>query len=289
MPHLKKLMAVADAARTPSAGRLSPVVRRIMGLRPTLTIRSKKAIYLWTVLGTLGCIFAALYLDSFNFVQLNAVERHRAIVFDTLVPLVLALPLFYMFTSKLFELELARQQLLVVASTDSLTACFNRGAFTTLVDAYLKEAAAHLAPKNGALLVVDADNFKTINDCFGHDRGDQALILIADTIKKTLRSPDLIGRIGGEEFGIFLPGASARIAHTVAEQIRISIADADFRPDGAARPLSVSVGGAAFDTEVPFGDLFRIADQRLYSAKQHGRNRVEVASMPLARQEATLH
>jgi len=285
MRNLEKLARQSDPVR-PGAQRQLGFFRRY---GPSLTIRSRKAVYLWTVLGALGCILVAVYLDSFNFIHLNEVERHRAIIFDILVPLMLAGPLFYMFTSKLFELEIARQKLVVVASTDSLTACLNRGAFTTLVDAYLKEAAAHLTPKNGALLVVDADNFKTINDSFGHDRGDQALILIADTIKKSLGGADLIGRIGGEEFGVFLPGASPRIAHTVAEQIRVSIADADFRPDGAARPLSVSVGGAAFDTEVPFGDLFRIADQRLYWAKQHGRNRVEVAPMPPAGVGATLH
>jgi diguanylate cyclase len=86
-----------------------------------------------------------------------------------------------------------------------------------------------------------------------------------------------VGRIGGEEFGVFLKGANLQIAQIVAERIRRAIERATFMPDGAAHPLSVSVGGAFYDTPISFSDLFRIADQTLYGAKQSGRNRVIVA------------
>lgn len=277
----------------PPLGRTNAPELSILGgvknRRPTLTVRSKAGMYLWTVLGTLGCVVAALYIDSFNFMNLSLVERNRAIVFDVLVPLLLAAPLFLLFTGKLLELERAQRKLAILASTDSLTECLNRGAFTMLVDAYLHEVAAKMTPRSGALLVVDADNFKSINDSFGHIHGDEALVLIASTIKKVLRGTDLIGRIGGEEFGIFLPHASPALASSTAECIRNSIASAEFRPGGEMRPLSVSVGGAAFEAEVPFSELFRVADQRLYAAKQNGRNRVEVAPMPPEGREATLH
>ncbi len=70
------------------------------------------------------------------------------------------------------------------------------------------------------MLIIDADNFKSVNDRFGHDRGDEALITIAKSIKTMLRGPDLVGRLGGEEFGVFLPGATTEQAENVAERIR---------------------------------------------------------------------
>jgi len=92
-----------------------------------------------------------------------------------------------------------------------------------------------------------------------------------------LRAPDLVGRLGGEEFGVFLPGATTEQAEHVAERIRQTVNDAEFMPAGAPHLLSVSVGGAVFENELPFAELFRLADQQLYAAKQAGRNRVAIA------------
>lgn len=232
-------------------------------------------VVLWTIAGTLGCIVVALYVDSFNFMTLDPEARFRAILVDILVPTGLAVPMLLFLTLKLRELAIAHHELAKLASTDSLTSVLNRGAFTTLVEGYL--AQVRKEELKGALLLVDADNFKSINDQFGHDRGDEALKLIAGTIKGTLRGTDLVGRIGGEEFGVFLPGSSPDQAEGVAERIRSTIADSPFAPDGAGRVLSVSVGGAVFEKHLPFNDLFRLADQQLYSAKRNGRNRVSVA------------
>ncbi|MBN9010905.1 MAG: GGDEF domain-containing protein, partial [Rhizobiales bacterium] len=127
---------------------------------------------------------------------------------------------------------------------------------------------------------VDADHFKTINDRFGHDRGDEALRVIARSIQGLVRGADLVGRVGGEEFGVFLPGSSSRQAEAVAERIRKTINEAEFDADGERTPLSVSVGGAIFRGDVSYADLFHVADQQLYRAKQAGRNRVVVARMP---------
>ena len=96
------------------------------------------------------------------------------------MPLVIAGPLLYFyFSSKLRELAIAHHELAIHASTDSLTSVLNRGAFTTLVDAYLARVKAE-ENGAGALLVIDVDHFKRINDRFGHDAGDQALTIIAE-------------------------------------------------------------------------------------------------------------
>ena len=232
-------------------------------------------VILWTTLGTLLCVAVAFYVDSFNFSRLSRDELVRAVLVDVFVPVGLAVPMLLFLTIKLRELAIAQLELAKLASIDGLTSVLNRRAFTTLVEAYLTELRTR--ELKGALLVVDADHFKAINDRFGHDSGDEALNVIAQAIRGMLRSTDLVGRIGGEEFAVFLPGSSTDDAASVAERIRERVADSGFEPDGEKAPLSVSVGGAVFDRRLPFGELFRIADQQLYAAKKAGRNRVFVA------------
>ena len=234
-------------------------------------------VIIYTVLGTLVCVAAALYVDSFNFALYDDATRLRSIMVDIFLPIMLAVPFLLFFTGKLRELAIAHKNLTIYASTDALTQVMNRAAFATLVDAYLTQVRSAEEKAKGALLIIDADDFKSVNDRFGHDRGDEALITIAQSIKAMLRGPDLVGRLGGEEFGVFLPGATAEQATSVAERIRETVNVADFSPAGARHRLSVSVGGAVFDRDLPFPDLFRLADQQLYVAKRDGRNRVAIA------------
>jgi diguanylate cyclase (GGDEF)-like protein len=253
-----------------------------------LSAQSWGRVILTTIVGTVFCVVIALAVDSFNLSTMEASARVRSILIDIFLPILLAVPLLLFFTGKLRELAIAHQRLTVFASTDALTGVLNRAAFSTLVDAYLKEVRSNAEPKGGAMLVIDADNFKSVNDSYGHDRGDEALRTIAAGIQATVRTPDLVGRLGGEEFGVFLPGAGLKHAAAVAERIRKTIYETDFVPGSAPHRLSVSVGGAAFDHPIAFHDLFRLADQQLYAAKQAGRNRVALApvrnyeSLPMA-------
>ncbi|RVB62687.1 GGDEF domain-containing protein, partial [Mesorhizobium sp. M7A.F.Ca.CA.002.03.2.1] len=125
----------------------------------------------------------------------------------------------------------------------------------------------------GALLIIDADHFKTINDNFGHLTGDDALLLIASAIQRGVRSGDVLGRIGGEEFGAFLVGATEQEAKRVAERIRREVELIRFRPvDERTIPLTVSIGGTVCGEEASVSELMRAADRRLYQAKHQGRN-----------------
>lgn len=254
-----------------------------MRLKLDLSPQSWGRVIVTTIVGTLVCVVAALYVDSFNFHLMDEAALTRAIMTDVFVPILLAAPLLLFFSNKLRELAVAHQRLTVYASTDALTGVMNRGAFSTLVDAYLDEVRKAGQTPHGALLIVDADNFKSINDSFGHDRGDEALQKIAGAIKSMLRGPDLVGRLGGEEFGVFLPGSAPDQAAAVAERIRNTVFEMPFSPDGRSHRLSVSIGGASFDRSISFQDLFRLADQQLYAAKQSGRNRALVA--PVVRYE----
>lgn len=240
-----------------------------------LSVRSKARVWIGTIAGTLVCVLAALIVDSFNFANLDQAQLRRAITVNIWLPIFLAGPLLFLLLSKIRQLAIARDEMAVLASTDSLTAVLNRGAFHMLVDAYLKEARGAEAPTDGSLLIIDADHFKSINDGYGHQRGDEALKLIANNIKGVLRTSDLVGRIGGEEFGVLLPGTSRSQATFVAERIRKLIETAPF-PSSETHDLSVSIGGVSFTNENDYDRLFKIADQCLYEAKDAGRNQVRL-------------
>lgn len=235
-------------------------------------------VYLWTVVGTLGCVAVALGIDSLNFHNLTEAQRWRAIAMDTLIPIGLAAPILHFLLTKMRQLNIAKARLAIIATTDSLTGMLNRHGFMAAVEAAMASASDDLLPR-GALLVVDADHFKQINDRHGHNSGDEALQLIAEMMRRVLRPEDLLGRIGGEEFAVYLPGLSAFAAETVAERIRRAVATAEFVPGVDREPLSVSIGGAAFDRPTSFAHLFRVADQQLYRAKGDGRNRVAFATV----------
>jgi diguanylate cyclase len=236
-------------------------------------------VFLWTTLGTFGCIAVTLSVDSLNFHNLNADALRWAITLDVGLPLLLAGPIIFFLSSKLRELAIAHDQLRRHAATDSLTQLLNRAAFTREVEEELADGRLAEGGTRGTLLVIDADNFKDINDTFGHDHGDAALRLIAKAIRSVLRTADQVGRIGGEEFAVFLPGMTPIIAEAVADRIRLAVSDIPFAPNGKSHALSVSVGGAVYDRYLPFAELFRIADQQLYAAKQNGRNCIAVSSI----------
>lgn len=243
--------------------------------RLDFSARGKPRVYLLTAVGTLFCILAAFAIDSYSFD--TGVWRWGGEPLKNLViPLLLAPPLLFLLLSKLRELSIAHEELINVASTDALTACLNRRAFTALVEGYMERFERQRDCMTGALLVLDVDHFKAVNDNFGHDQGDQALRLVADTIKASVREVDLVGRLGGEEFAVFLASLDPARTALVAERIRAAVRSAEFAPHGRAYQLSISVGGATFDRRATFADLYRMADQRLYAAKHAGRDRVDI-------------
>ena len=224
-------------------------------------------------MGTLACMAASVGFTRIAFGDLSGELALRLTISAAALPIIIGAPLFFYFSLRMRGLAMANARLSRVARTDSLTACLNRGAFTGRIDVWLRNPATASC---GALLVIDADNFKSINDLYGHDMGDEALTIIARAIRSVLRNGDIVGRMGGEEFGVFLPGVTRHQAQIVADQIRAAVNAADFRPQGEPRQLSVSVGGAAFSATTSFAQLFRIADQRLYDAKHAGRNSATV-------------
>jgi len=244
------------------------------GLRTALPKRAWLRIY--RVAGALTAMSVALSIILTNmFMEIfSAGINVQGLAVSILMPLGLGGPMVLFLMLKHEQLRHANQQLERLATTDWLTSCLNRGAFTGAVTRHLARRHVPAGLDSGALLIVDADDFKSVNDRFGHDSGDEALRQIADAIREALRSTDLVGRLGGEEFGIFLAGTDLAAADHVAERVRRAVSSIRFRPNDVDCPLSVSIGGAAYATSAQFSDLYRLADQRLYEAKNTGRDRV---------------
>ncbi|MCR4269077.1 GGDEF domain-containing protein [Nitratireductor sp. ZSWI3] len=169
----------------------------------------------------------------------------------------------------LTALEEAHRRLEQRATHDQMTGFLNREAFFERLKTVRRKT------DSGALLLIDADHFKSVNDTYGHQTGDRALKLIADAIQHAVRAQDMTGRIGGEEFCAFLPAATRDEAILIAERLRAAVERILFEPrPGERRLLSVSLGIAMADGERTASQLMREADLCLYEAKRRGRNRV---------------
>jgi two-component system cell cycle response regulator len=155
---------------------------------------------------------------------------------------------------------------------DPLTALPNRRAFDEDLAREAARAARSGAPL--AVVVLDIDRFKAVNDTHGHAAGDAVLQAVATRAAGAIRAGDLLARLGGEEFGILLPGADLARAVDAAERIRAALAALPVEAAGRALPITASFGCAALAPGEPPHALVARADARLYEAKRDGRNRV---------------
>src|ERR1700691_1670121 len=162
------------------------------------------------------------------------------------------------------------------AATDGLTGLPNKRAVTDAIKRTVAQASTTQAPL--ALLLIDLDHFKQINDRGGHAVGDQVLANVGAMLRSVLRAQDFAGRNGGEEFAVLLPDTEIATALAVAERIRI--AGAEISLPGADVSVTASIGVAGFPDHASTLDrLERLADAALYLAKRQGRNRVELANV----------
>lgn len=164
-------------------------------------------------------------------------------------------------------------QLQDLASYDPLTRVFNAGAYYRACDQQIH--ASHRSNQPFAVLFIDLDHFKSINDTYGHAVGDDVLRTVAQTLRATVRRSDIIGRIGGEEFSVFLPNTQLQGAQQLAETLRVAIESIHIEVDGVRLKITASIGVAAkcFDQET-MQAIQQHADQAMYEAKRGGRNRV---------------
>jgi diguanylate cyclase (GGDEF)-like protein len=176
----------------------------------------------------------------------------------------------------LSDLTEAQKKLQELSRIDGLTNIFNR--------AYLMEALEHEIARSRrfeqpfALLMIDLDHFKRVNDCYGHVFGDRVLRGVSDAMHDTIRAVDVLGRYGGEEFALGLVQTDGRRGYEVAERLRRRVEGTNFDRNGESIAVSVSVGMAVLsERREDLPTLIEQADQALYRAKEAGRNRVFAA------------
>lgn len=174
------------------------------------------------------------------------------------------------------ELKRSNDMLRTLSITDPLTHLHNRRHLMEMVEKEFQRASrkgAHLS-----LIILDIDYFKKVNDTYGHQEGDRVLTILADIVRRRLRSYDLAARYGGEEFVLLLPETPVHEAMAIAERLRLEVQEHIFDGSLQGQVLTISLGVATYPSPriESIDSLFRQADEALYRAKQSGRNRVEL-------------
>lgn len=171
------------------------------------------------------------------------------------------------------DLERANSELERLATRDSLTGVNNRRSFFRLADSELAKAVRH--ERELALLMIDADHFKMINDSFGHSAGDEALITITEVCQSACRESDILARLGGEEFAICCPDTELEGAYALAERIRKQTENTVIEHNGSVFSITLSIGITTLipEQEKSITEVLQRADNLLYQAKEMGRNR----------------
>lgn len=222
---------------------------------------------------TVFSVMASLLLTAALFTALGLVDHlGLALLIAALVPAIVAPLAAHAVVTLAFELERARAALHALATRDSLTQAFNRRYLLERLE--LEVARAMRTGQPMAVLMIDADEFKSINDRFGHATGDRVLQRLAEICGQTLRPYDVLARLGGEEFAVLLPETALSQACEVAGRVLTAVSQLQL-DSVAGEPLTVSVSvgvGVLASSDRGGAALLERADAALYQAKRNGRN-----------------
>jgi diguanylate cyclase (GGDEF)-like protein len=203
------------------------------------------------------------------------------------VAALIAFPITLMFFRMSLRMSAMNTQFKEMARRDGLTGLLNRSAFEEHVHnrrSYPRETGTH----EDALIIVDIDHFKKINDTHGHAAGDHVLRVVSVSIAGSVFERDHVARVGGEEFAVLSLNCGASGAVDAAERIRAALEDSKAHFEGKTIRITASVGGALFPRGASFQTVYQGADYALYRAKNAGRNRCEFNGLPTSRREIDL-
>lgn len=244
-----------------------------------MNILAKQSILVmgWAVVGSQVVTYAIVQMLAPEFLD-------TAIKVSPMVSAFVAAPLTYAFFRQTVKLEETNKQLALAnqelgvetelarkeATLDPMTHMLNRTHFVRAI-----EENRDTDEKAGFFLMLDADNFKQVNDTYGHAAGDSVLLKITDVMRMALRDDDIVGRLGGEEFGIYLRGVNRQQAYEVAERIRSEVEQTPIEVgDNETYNATVSIGAVFAAKQHNVTQLMQMADRNLYRAKGKGRNQV---------------
>ena len=182
----------------------------------------------------------------------------------------------YITTMLSADIRSALSRIKIISETDELTGIYNVRAFTAIANRTHKQAQRYRQPY--AIVMIDSDNLKAVNDTYGHEGGNRLLKLTVACVQQSLRDTDVFARFGGDEFIAILPQTKLEGAHEVAERIRKTIATTPLATQGKQVTTTVSVGLACYpDHGEELAVIMNRADQALYTSKKSGRNRTTVS------------
>ncbi len=166
----------------------------------------------------------------------------------------------------------ARQSLIEKSRTDELTGIYNRAGGTHAITSLIKDNLY----KSGAFVMMDLDNFKSVNDILGHQMGDEVLVTTAAILKNSVRDSDVVARLGGDEFMLYLPfDNNSDFLEKRLEDIRIKM-NRDVKSTEATVTVSSSIGVTFYNGGKDFDTLYKEADEALYKSKENGKNQITV-------------
>ena len=226
------------------------------------------------VLGVRALVAISTHSEATNILQSSALQT---LTFLATFSVVLVSSVGFVFMSR----DRADENNRVLAALDPLTGVANRRSLIAALDRDVARAQRMREPM--ALMMVDIDHFKDVNDRYGHPAGDRVLRSVVNVLRQRVRAQDLVGRYGGEEFMVLLPGTGLTGAEQLARELCKAVEESRCPADGVPGPgIAVTVSIGVFGGRLESGDswdmLIAAADRALYQAKNNGRNRVEVAT-----------
>ncbi|MDQ7043331.1 MAG: GGDEF domain-containing protein [Sulfurimonas sp.] len=234
------------------------------------------------IVSSIIAILSAVFLYIFNIIDFKHYLLHIFVLISAWTLGLLASYIVELYSRKNFENQLEiidmQTELKEQANRDYLTNLYNRRYFNEVAQDFIK--VAKRANKTMSLIIIDIDNFKNINDKYGHSAGDYVLKQLASLLEDNTRDSDIVARFGGEEFVILLPYTNKVGAFKIAEELRISIANQDFKINNNDNyiKVTISLGIDSMDNyeDTEISDVLNRADRALYQAKENGKNQTIV-------------
>lgn len=212
-------------------------------------------------------------VNGYFYPDLTGAERVANVLLCLKITAIVAVPFVIYVVLLQARADLAAEFFRLLSGTDALTGLLNRRAFVDLHKSVGNEGASE-ETNSRALLVIDLDHFKQVNDRFGHDAGDAILVQLADLFRHNLRSDDAVARMGGEEFAVALSRGTEHEALQVAQRLRHAVERNVFLYDCHEIRLTVSIGLVRYGGGAYFETALRQADLLTYKSKKDGRNRI---------------
>ncbi|WP_295812432.1 diguanylate cyclase [uncultured Nitratireductor sp.] len=233
----------------------------------------------FTLLGTLAAVGLSFLVHYLLFSGDSIDPYRRSLAVALVLPVLITAPLLVYIGQTMEELRRVKRERSFSVAYDPSTEVYNGNMFTTLVERRRAATVSEAGRTFGALLIVEAENTRDISIDYGFNWGEKSMRQIASVIRANVRRSDVVGRLSGSEFGVFLPGATVERAQEVGDRIRAAVAEAPFAAHGEEIELSLDIGGVIFEDQIEFRGLMRIASEQLALARQNGPDGFRLSSL----------